>query len=616
MPSTDRKRAVAAQTGIYLLVLAAIAVVANAIAAGLYARWDWTKAERYTLSQGSARLVSSLKKPMYVDAYVTKGLPRLDAFVRDLTDLLKEYERGGQGKFKFTVTEANTDELREKAKEAGLSEMAFGETSATGEDQASITQGFMGLVFKYGSEKGVIPQLNPHQAAGMEFWVTNKIREIQDKEDQTKHRIAVISGKDELGLGDTNLVAKQGGGQRHSIKSILQNAFPFYQIEELDLKGGEEQIDPEFDGAMITQPRKDYTEKELRRIDEFLMRGSKSLAVFASAVTLKPQDPTMMATLSLHGLDKLLVGYGLDLKKNAVFDHGAQFRIGIRTITGKGVTIRHPGIAHVVNDPRYDEEERLLDNSFPAFFRMEEVAFPFPSSIELLRDKQPNDVKLYPVARTTEHATVETDGSVNMKMRAEWNPKPPYSQRIIAAVAEGPLKSAFAGTPNPEGIKPNERAPRPSRVLLVASSLFLTNPFAYAGNGPEFGHQFQMMGAVGGDRELMMIANPYAQAYLTGTILAVKNTLDWMSGDADLLAASAKLLMDPNLTYSDVSKPEIEGEPDEATLKKLDEEYRTARQNLQTKVQWSLTLGVPLLFAGLGVGRWRFRRSKKAQKKL
>ena len=143
-----------------------------------------------------------------------------------------------------------------------------------------------------------------------------------------------------------------------------------------------------------------------------------------------------------------------------------------------------------------------------------------------------------------------------------------------------------------------------------------TNPFSYAGNGPEMGGQFQMMGAVGGDRELQMISEPYARAFLTPMILAVKNTLDWMSGDADLLAVSAKLLMDPNLTYSDVSKPDIPEDVDEETLKKMDEDYRESRKSLQTKVQWSLTLGVPLLFAAFGFGRWRWRLSKKAARKL
>jgi ABC-type uncharacterized transport system involved in gliding motility auxiliary subunit len=308
-----------------------------------------------------------------------------------------------------------------------------------------------------------------------------------------------------------------------------------------------------------------------------------------------------------------LRGYGIDMKKNAVFDHGAQFRIPVMTPMGGMAWIRHPGIAHVVNDPRFEEDEQLLDTSFAGFFRMEEMMLPYPSSLELLRDKQPADVKLHAVARTTPATSVETGDSVSMKLREEWQPKPPQEQRVIAAVAEGKLKSAFAGSPD-EAIKPPERAANPSRVLVVSSSQFLTNPFAYAGNGPELGGQFQMFGAVGGDPQLQMIAGPYAQKHLTSTILALKNTLDWMAGDADLIAASAKILGEPNLTYSDVDKPKFKAEEDEAEVKRKDEEYRGARKELQGTVQWSLTAGVPILFAGFGLLRWRARESKKAKR--
>src|SRR5689334_17085643 len=194
---TDRRKA-AAQTGFYLVVIAAIAVMANVLSAGAYKRFDWTHAERHTLSQGSGRLIKTLKTPVQVDAYVTRGLAQTDAFIRELTDLLKEYERAGGGKFKYTIIEPKTDELRERAKDAGLEELAMGEQSATGDDQASIAQGYMGLVFKYGSEKGVIPVLNPSASAGLEFWITNKIREIRDKADEIKHKVGIISGKEEL----------------------------------------------------------------------------------------------------------------------------------------------------------------------------------------------------------------------------------------------------------------------------------------------------------------------------------------------------------------------------------------------------------------------------------
>ena len=49
----------------------------------------------------------------------------------------------------------------------------------------------------------------------------------------------------------------------------------------VDLKGGDIAVDENLDGLIITQPGKDLTEKELRRIDQFVMKG-KSLAVIAS----------------------------------------------------------------------------------------------------------------------------------------------------------------------------------------------------------------------------------------------------------------------------------------------------------------------------------------------
>jgi hypothetical protein len=109
------------------------------------------------------------------------------------------------------------------------------------------------------------------------------------------------------------------------------------------------------------------------------MIGGKSLAVFASAVTMKAQEPSMNATLDLHNIDKLIAGYGINMKKDAVLDFGSQFRIAVITPTGLA-PIRHPGIAHVVDDPRFDEKEKLLDTSFAGFFRMEEILFPFPST--------------------------------------------------------------------------------------------------------------------------------------------------------------------------------------------------------------------------------------------
>ncbi len=600
----ERKAKAAAETSVYLVVVAAILVVVNIIAyVALHKRIDVTRNERFTLSQGSARLVGSLKSSIQVDAYVTKGLPKLDAFVRDLNDLLKLYQQRGGSKFQYTLIEAKSEEQRQAAKDAGLKDVAFGEGSETGEDQASIAQGYMGLVFKYGSEKEVIPIIQPDNANGLEFWISNKIREIRDKADDIHHKIGVITGKDEIKLSDANLVAGQRG-QGPSMKGIIDQAFPFYKIEDVDLKDGSMEISKDLDGVIITQPGKDYTEKELRRIDEFLMRGNKSLVVFASAVNLKSGDGSMKATLSTHGLDKLLAGYGVEMKKDAVLDWGGM-RLPVMTQTGAPAWIRAPGIVQAQHNLRYDDDHQVLDDGFAAFFRADELSFPFPSTLVPHADKQP-EAKLKVVARTTPNAWAETTDTVDLKISPSWHPKPPLDQRAIAITVEGTLHAALGAG---DGIDVPSVSKEKSRVLVISSQGFLNNPFARSGAGTDLGGQFAQMGPVGGDEQLQMISQPYAQKYLTGTILSFKNTLDWMSGDSDLIAASAKFLGEANLTYADVSRPKLDASDDDNSIKKKDEEFRDARKNTQRNVQLTMTLLCPLLFAAFGILRWRQRES-------
>jgi predicted transporter len=54
----DQKRKAATQTGLYLVVIIAIAVVANMLSFKAYTRVDTTNNERFTLSKGSGRLLA------------------------------------------------------------------------------------------------------------------------------------------------------------------------------------------------------------------------------------------------------------------------------------------------------------------------------------------------------------------------------------------------------------------------------------------------------------------------------------------------------------------------------------------------------------------------------
>src|SRR5579859_7991366 len=289
----EKRKKTAIESGALILVVAAILVAVNALSAlGGYRRIDTTKNERFTLSKGSGNLLRSMKQTLAVDAYVTKGLPKLDAFVRDLRDLLSEYKSAAPDKFEYTVIEAKDEDTKKKAKDAGLQEQPFGEASET-ETKAAVTQGFMGLVFHYGEQQDKIPFLPPDRTDGLEFWITNKIRELRDKGDNIHHKIGILTGHDEMKLTENNLVPSNVG--KYNIQGIITQNFPFYTFQDVDLKGGDTPISDDLDGLILLQPSKDLTDKELRQIDAFVMKG-KSLVAYVGAVNVKANDPSMNAS--------------------------------------------------------------------------------------------------------------------------------------------------------------------------------------------------------------------------------------------------------------------------------------------------------------------------------
>jgi ABC-type uncharacterized transport system involved in gliding motility auxiliary subunit len=605
----EKRQKTAIESGVLILIVAAILVAVNALSAlGLFVRKDVTETEKFTLSKGSGSLLRSMKQDLVIDAYVTKGLPKLDAFVRDLRDLLQEYKNAGGGKFDYVLIEAKDEDTRKKAKDAGLIEQPFGEASAT-DEKAAVTQGFMGLVLRYGEQQDVIKFLPPERTEGLEFWITNKVREIRDKGDDIHHKIGVLTGHDEIKTSDNNLAPTQMG--KISMQGIITQNFPFYTIQDVDLKGGDSEISDELDGLIVTQPGKDLTEKELRRIDQFVMKG-KSLAVFASAVNVKANDATMSATLTTHGIGKLLEGYGMGVNQDVVLDRGRCVRVMVPTMGGLAQP-EFPHMLQVQDDPRFGEGERLLDTRFPALFRVQDLAVPLASSLSIKTDKQPG-AKLQVLMRTSPVAVHLTGDTADLKPIQKWAPKlkgQPQQQFPIAASVEGILKTAF-----PEGDKQGVETPadsaKPARVFVVASSQFLANPFARAGNGPDMGQYGMMMPNLGGDENLIMIAGPYAQQFLTSSILVFKNTLDWLSGDTDLLAVSAKIMSDPSLAYTDLPKLKMTGDMSDDDLRKQDEELKAARKDLQHNVDFALILGVPAIFCAYGLFRWRRRLAANA----
>src|SRR5690606_17323644 len=103
----------------------------------------------------------------------------------------------------------------------------------------------------------------------------------------------------------------------------------------------------------------------------------------------------------------------------------------VQAQSGQMMYFRLPAVLQLQEDARFDEKEQLLDASFAGFFRLGEVAFPFPSTLVAHPEKQP-EATMKVVARSTPKTTVDASENIDMKFSTEWKPKGEYGQRAIA----------------------------------------------------------------------------------------------------------------------------------------------------------------------------------------
>jgi hypothetical protein len=456
---------------------------------------------------GAATLLGGLKRPMRIDVYVTRGLPALDRFVAHLEAVLAEYKDAARGNLEIAFLDGSDPAVKTKAEAAGLREQALGYAEAEGEE-AQLKTGFLGLTVAYGSANGVIKLFSPENPEGLEFWIVEKMREVRDKGDGVSHPIGVLVGHGEPRFDDKSLISGAGSSGQVSMQTILTQNFPEYRLVDVDTRAGVQPIDPSLEGLFVLQPARDLSEPELRRIDDFVLAG-KSVAFVASAVNVRAGDAKLHATIDRHRLDTLLAGYGFDLHADAVLDFGRSSGFTVATQTGIA-RLAFPWI------PRFDEEATLapdarpLDTTHPILFRLPSVTFPFASSLSLDRTRQP-DATFRVLARTSAQATLDSARDQEFAPTKAWAPRGGSREIAIAAVARGTMKSAFGSA----------KGRRPSRMLVLASASAFANPFVVAGRG-------------GQDAILESLGMAYAQEALTNTILALKNTIDWMVGEDDL----------------------------------------------------------------------------------
>lgn len=217
------------------------------------------------------------------------------------------------------------------------------------------------------------------------------------------------------------------------------NSFTEY-LEEIGANHNFEIIDttteniPSFiDALIIAGSRTPFTENELYKIDQFIMSGKPVLFMlngFNIEESTYPVYGEPQLVLIDNGLNNILQNYGLYIASNMIFDENAYRNRNQQT----GLERRFYNVPMITTENVNSRND--ITKSISLIIA--------PMSSEVLINTNIEGVRITPLLHTSDRSWIETE-NVSSSMEEAPSDASRFSKRLLAAISEGRMESAFLG---------------------------------------------------------------------------------------------------------------------------------------------------------------------------
>ena len=332
-----------------ILLVAAIAVVANVLSQKLFIRLDFTEGKQYTLSKATKDILRNLDKPVTITAYFSeKNLPpEMNRIREEFRQLLVEYRNFSGNLIDYEFIDPNqSPEKEQEALQNGIRPVVI---SVREKDQSRQQKAFLGAVLRMGDKQEVLPVVVTGE--GMEYALTTLIKKMAVT---NKPSIGFIQGHGEPTLQDQNQVQQA--------LSILYTVMPVNLDDEVDLK--------QFKTLVLAAPTDSIPAAHLAKLDEYLAGGGNLLvAINRVDGDLQAQSCVVVNT----GLESWLESKGILVRPSFVIDN----------VSGS-ITVQQQQGFFIVNTQVPFPFLPLVRNfaDHPITKGLEQVLFPFVSPVE------------------------------------------------------------------------------------------------------------------------------------------------------------------------------------------------------------------------------------------
>ncbi len=298
--------------------------------------------------------------------------------------------------------------------------------------------GILGLVLSYGDNSRVVPLEMQSQLffgniiAGLDTLDENLSASLDSLLSKST-TIAYITGHGEMSITDS----QAGSG-------ILANLVSDrYTFEEANLS--ESDIPANVNTLVINGPKTPYTEEELYKIDQFVLRGG-NLSIFVDPFNMVQDEMAAMYGQQMPpqfvpndtGLQRLLTQYGVEVPAAYVMD--------TNSFSEQNQQFGEINYYYIplVNQNEMDTEHAISQN-------LSYVFFPQTAPINIIIEEDDSEKEATILANTSENAwTMSENIDLNPMYMSPPTDSEMQSKRNLAVLVEGSFESAFTQKPQTE----------------------------------------------------------------------------------------------------------------------------------------------------------------------
>src|SRR6266508_1607036 len=266
-----------------------IAVMVNSIAFKHYARWDFSRDQKYGLSDKTKRFLDSMKGKMRVTIFFSPNTP----ITTDVQNLLTEYQYAARGK--IDIERIDPERNLSRAKELF--------------DKYKVVSDESLLVFDYeGRNKTVkASEMAEIDQSGMALGEGPRVAAFKGEQAITSAMMDLVEGKKKIlayVLGHKEPALSEATSPITVLKTFIENEnIKFQELNLLDLDA----IPSDVNAVMIVGPHYDFSDREMKLLRDFWDKQGRILLLLDPAA----KTPKLRGFLNELGVkvndDRLMV---------------------------------------------------------------------------------------------------------------------------------------------------------------------------------------------------------------------------------------------------------------------------------------------------------------------